>query len=126
MYSKFFMIPKAVYYFCLFPALIIIIASIVFAIVYRKKKGTEHYAYTLNYIYTIVSMLLSLLLLPLLLGYSIAMIEIISRGIVEVVNNGVMIILFLLPLIPLISLIVVFTSYVKGVHFKSNEKHLIE
>ena len=125
MNNQFFIIPKAVYHFCLIPALVIIVASIIIAVWYRRKKDTKHYGYTLNYIYNIVSMLLSLLLLPLLLGYSMAMIEIINRGLIQGMNHVIMLILFLLPLIPLVTLIIVFINYVKGLSHKKEDNLLV-
>ena len=123
--SKFFIIPSAVYYYCLYPALAVIVGSIIFTIIYRRKKGTENYAYTLNYVYTIVSMLLSLLLLPLLLGYAMAMIRIINSGLIENTNKAVIFVLILLPLIPLVTLIFVFVNYVKNV-YNGNKKNMVE
>ena len=54
MYTTYFIIPKAVYFYCIVPAIAIIIASIIFGLIYHKKKGTHYYIYTMNYVYNFV------------------------------------------------------------------------
>lgn len=118
MYSTYFMIPKAVYFFCIFPALLVIIATIIFNIIYLKKKGTYYYIYTLNYVCNVASMLLCLLLLPLLFGYSIAMLVIIKAGLFADVSLLLIMLLIFLPIVPLITLIVVCIKFVRNLKYK--------
>ena len=119
MYSYYFIIPKAVYFCCILPALIIIVASVLFGVVYRQKKGTKYYAYTLNYVYTIASMLICLLLFPLLLGYCVAMLTIINKGLLLEISLLVKILLIMLPTIPFITLIFVLYKFIKNLELKN-------
>ena len=119
MYNYYFVIPKAVYFCCILPALIIIIACILFSIIYRQKKGTPYYTYTLNYVYNIASILLSLLLFPLLLGYSMAMLTIINSGYIIDVDLLLKILLIILPMIPFFTLIFVLYKFIKNLKLKN-------
>jgi len=118
MYTTYFIIPKAVYFYCIVPAIAIIIASIIFGLIYHKKKGTHYYIYTMNYVYNFASILLCLLLFPLLLGYVLAMAYIINRGLIENVSFIVNFILILLPLIPFVTLAFVSYRFVRNLHYK--------
>lgn len=101
MYFRFFSIPKAVYYYCFLPALLIIIACLIFWLFYRYKKGTHYYVFTLNYFYEIAGIILSSILLALLIGYSTATIYTIYLN--NLINDyyAFIIMLAFLPLIPL-------------------------
>lgn len=118
MYTNYFIIPKAVYFYCIVPAVVVIIASIIFSLAYHKKKGTYYYMYTLNYVYNIASILLCLLLFPLLFGYSLAMAYIIRDGLITNVNFLVIVMLIMLPIIPLATLIFVSIKFVKNLKYK--------
>lgn len=127
MYSNYFIIPKAVYFYCILPALILIIASIIFNIIYHKKKGTHYYIYTLNYIYNIVSILLCALLFPLLLGYSLAMSYIIQIGLIKDVSFFLLLVLLIFPIIPFITLAVACFKFVNNLKYKERlDKELID
>ena len=117
-YTTYFIIPKAVYFYCIFPAGIVILASIIFGLCYHKKKGTHYYIYTLNYVYNIASILLCLLLFPLLFGYALAMAYLIMRGLISEVGFLIKFILILLPLVPLATLIFVCVKFVKNLKYK--------
>lgn len=121
MSSYYFVIPDAVWFCCILPAIIIILASILFGIVYRYKKDTKYYTYTLNYVYSITSILICLLLFPLLLGYSAAILYTIAKGIVlvESVNIILKVLLIILPLIPLVTLIYVVSRFIKNLELKT-------
>ena len=71
MYFKFFMIPKAVYFYCILPCLLIIIACLAFKILYSQKKDTYYYYFNSNYFLLIGGILISAILLALLTGYSL-------------------------------------------------------
>lgn len=118
MYSSYFIIPKAVYFYCILPALIIIIGSIIFWLIYRRKKETKYYAYTLNYVYNIASILICLLLFPLLLGYSAAMMYMIKVKLLLNVSLLLKILLILLPLIPFLTLLYVLYRFIKNLKLK--------
>lgn len=101
MYFKFFSIPKAVYYYCFLPAILIIIVCLIFWLIYHNKKGTHYYVFTLNYFYEIAGIILSSILLALLLGYSSATIyTIFLSGLISNYYAFVIMLVFL-PLIPL-------------------------
>lgn len=118
MYSYYFIIPDAVWYCCIIPALIIILACFLFGIVYRKKKDTKYYAYTLNYVYNIGSILICLLLFPLLLGYSAAMLYIINKGLLIDINVIIKVLLVILPLIPFVTLMFVLYKFIRNLKYK--------
>ena len=118
MYSTYFIIPKAVYFYCILPALIIIIASIIFSLVYHKKKGTHYYLYTLNYVYNIASILLCALLFPLLLGYSLAMSYIIHVGLIADVSFSLILILVIFPIVPFITLSIACFKFINNLKYK--------
>ena len=119
MYNYYFIIPDAVYYCCIIPAIIIIIACILFNLIYRQKKERKYYAYTLNYIYNIGSILICLLLFPLLLGYSAAMLYIINKGLLIKIKILLKIIIIILPIIPFVTLIYVLYKFIKNLKLKS-------
>lgn len=115
----YFIIPEAVYYCCIIPALIVIIACVLFSAIYRKKKETKYYAYTLNYVYNIGSILVCVLLFPLLLGYSLAILYIINKGLLVNVSFLLKIFLIALPLIPFVTLIYVMRKFIKNLDLKN-------
>jgi len=119
MYNYYFIIPDAVYYCCIIPALIIVVACILFTLVYRKKKETKYYAYTLNYVYNMSSILICLLLFPLLLGYSAAMLYVINKGLLVNVRLLLKILLIILPLIPFATLIYTLYKFIKNLKLKN-------
>lgn len=101
MYFKLFSIPKAVYFYCLFPILLIIVACLIFNIIYRRKKGTYYYIFNSNYFLLLAGILVSAIMIALLTGYSVATIytiflhELFSKYYILVM------VLVILPLIPL-------------------------
>ena len=126
MYTTYFIIPKAVYFYCMLPALIIIIGCILFSIFYRRKVGTYYYVYVLNKVYNLSSILLCLLLFPLLMGYSLAMLYVLHKGLIIGVSPILKVILVILPLIPLITLIIVISRYLKNLEYKQRLDERLE
>ena len=118
MYTTYFIIPRAVYFYCILPALLLIIGTLIFTIVYNRKKGTYYYVYTMNYVLNFISILLCLLLLVLLIGYSWAMLYIIHLNLITNVNVFVIVILIIMPLVPLITLIFVINRFIKNLKYK--------
>ena len=56
---KFFAIPKAVYFYCILPCLLIIIACLIFRIIYSRKKDTYYYTFNVNYFLLIAGIIIS-------------------------------------------------------------------
>lgn len=115
---KYFYIPAEVWYYVVIPILIILLIYFVFNLVYRKKKGTYYYNYVVDYVYSTLGVLFCSLLLCLLLGYSIATIQILSEA--NVIQNNILmfIVLLILPIIPAIFLGYVLKIYIKNLKRK--------
>lgn len=101
MYFRLFSIPKAVYFYCVFPILLIIIACLIFKIIYRRKKGTYYYIFNNNYFLLLAGILVSAIMIALLAGYSIATIYTIFLNNLFAQYYVLMMVLVILPLIPL-------------------------
>lgn len=101
MYFKFFSIPKAVYFYCVLPILLIIVTCLIFNIIYRRKKGTYYYVFNNNYFLLLAGVLVSAIMIALLAGYSIATIYTIFSHDLFAQYYILMMVLVILPLIPL-------------------------
>ncbi|MCI5701709.1 MAG: hypothetical protein MR266_03000 [Erysipelotrichaceae bacterium] len=115
---KYFYIPAEVWYYVVIPILIILLIYFVFNLVYHRKKGTYYYNYVVDYVYSTLGVLFCSLLLCLLLGYSIATIQILSEA--NVIQNNILmfIVLLILPIIPTIFLGYVLKVYIKNLKRK--------
>lgn len=115
---KYFYIPAEVWYYVVIPILIILLIYFVFNFLYRKKKGTYYYNYVVDYVYSTLGVLFCSLLFCLLLGYSIATIQILSEA--NVIQNNILmfIVLLILPIIPTIFLGYVLKIYIKNLKRK--------
>lgn len=115
---KYFYIPAEVWYYVVIPILIILLIYFVFNLVYHRKKGTYYYNYVVDYVYSTLGVLFCSLLLCLLLGYSIATIQILSEA--NVIQNNILmfIVLLILPIIPTIFLGYVLKIYIKNLKRK--------
>ena len=118
MYTRSFTIPSAVYFYCLLPSLLIIIGVLLIMLFSKKQKGSYYYNYKLNYLYNGGSILITILLLPLLLGYSIAMIYLIVNEYLVNIPLIVIIVLALLPVVPLVFFILVTRRFIKTLKMK--------
>ena len=98
---KYFYIPAEVWYYVVIPILVILLIYVIFNLLYSKKKGTYYYNYVVDYVYSTLGVIFCSLLLCLLLGYSIATIQILIQANVFQDRIFLVIILFILPLIPL-------------------------
>lgn len=98
---KFFLIPKAVYFYCILPCLLIIIAGLIFKIIYSRKKDTYYYIFNTNYFLLIAGIIISAILMALLIGYSGATIYMILINEAFSKFYILTMILVVLPLIPL-------------------------
>lgn len=115
---KYFYIPAEVWYYVVIPILIILLIYFVFNLVYHRKKGTYYYNYVVDYVYSTLGVLFCSLLLCLLLGYSIATIQILSEANVIQKNILMFIVLLILPIIPTIFLGYVLKVYIKNLKRK--------
>ena len=115
---KYFYIPAEVWYYVVIPILIILLIYFVFNLVYHRKKGTYYYNYVVDYVYSTLGVLFCSLLFCLLLGYSIATIQILSEA--NVIQNNILmfIVLLILPIIPTIFLGYVLKIYIKNLKRK--------
>ena len=95
---------------------------------YKKKKGTSNYNYVVDYVCSTLGIIFCGLLFSLLLGYSIATIQLLIVN--RVIQNYILltIILVVLPIIPAFFLVYVIRIYLRNLKRKSddivNEKEL--
>ena len=118
MENKFFSIPAAVYYYCFLPALLIMIICLIFWLMYRHKKDTYYYTFTLNYFFQLSGIILSAMMLALLLGYSVATIYTIYVNDLVANYYFFMIILIFLPIIPLCLFIWLIFKLIRTLKYK--------
>lgn len=118
MNTTYFIIPRSVLYYCILPALFFVFICLMYYIINLKKKGTYYYSYNLNMAFSITSILLSLLIFPLLLGYSIAMSVVLYKKLIIDVSFLIIIVLILLPLVPFSTLIFSFINFTKNLDGK--------
>lgn len=131
---KYFYVPAEVWYYVVIPILVILLIYVIFNLLYSKKKGTYYYNYVVDYVYSTLGVIFCSLLLCLLLGYSIATIQILIQANVFQDRIFLVIILFILPLIPLGFLIYVLKIYIKNLKrkdildqaFEDKEKELMK
>lgn len=129
---KYFYIPANVWYYVVIPILIIILIYLVFNFLYRNKKGTYYYNYVVDYVYSTLGVIFCSLLLCLLLGYSIATIQILNEANVIKNNIIILLVLIILPVIPSIFLGYVLKIYIKNIKRKKvldealEEKELVK
>ena len=126
MLNTYFVIPRAVYFYCILPALLVIITAIIFSILYVRKKGTYYYIYNKTVFYTVASIVLCLILAPLLLGYSMSILYIINQKLLDDVSIIIYVVLIVLPLLPIGTMILLFRKFYQNQKYyellKENEK----
>lgn len=115
---KYFYIPANVWYYVVIPILIIILIYLIFNFLYRSKKGTYYYNYVVDYVYSTLGVIFCSLLLCLLLGYSIATIQILNEANVIKNNIIILLVLIILSVIPSIFLGYVLKIYIKNIKRK--------
>lgn len=129
---KYFYIPANVWYYVVIPILIIILIYLIFNFLYRNKKGTYYYNYVVDYVYSTLGVIFCSLLLCLLLGYSIATIQILNEANVIKNNIIILLVLIILPVIPSVFLGYVLKIYIKNIKRKKvldealEEKELVK
>ncbi len=98
-------IPKVAYLGCMIPILLISIICLIYYIIHRKNRGYYYYHFNQNIFLLIASLLITAILLPFLLGYSLACIYyMISAGLIKTYLVFV-IFIGILPVVPFIMLI---------------------
>ena len=115
---KFFWMPEEVWYYVVIPIVLILLIYFLFTLFYKKKKGTYYYDYVVDYVYSTLGIVFCSLLFCLLLGYSIATLQILNANGVLTENLILTIILFILPIIPSCFLVYVIIIYVKNLKRK--------
>lgn len=115
---RFFWLPKEVWFYILIPILLILLVYLIFYVLYRRKKGTYYYNYIVDYVYSTLGIIFSSLLLCLLLGYSIATIQVLYLA-NSLTNNIIpVLILIILPIIPAWFLYYALKIYIKNLKRK--------
>ena len=117
-YMKFFWIPSAVWYYVVIPIVLILFGYFIFYLVYRNKKNNYYYNYVVDYVYSTLGIIFCGLLLCLLLGYSIATIQILILN--NVIKTYILldIVLIILPIIPASFLVYVIKVYLSNLKRK--------
>lgn len=123
---KYFWMPAEVWYYVVLPILVILLAYFVFSFLYRKKKGTYYYDYVVDYVYSTLGIIFCSLLLCLLLGYSIATIQILSTTGVLKEKLILTLIIAILPLIPACFLVYILKIYIKNLKRKEKLDEALE
>ena len=113
-----FWLPKEVVYYVVIPMVVIVLIYIIFSLVYRKKKDTYYYNYVVDYVYSTLGIVFCSLLFCLLLGYSIATIQLLIVN--RVVYNYIILVIILgiLPVIPALFLFRVIKIYIDNLKHK--------
>ena len=115
---KFFWMPEEVWYYVVIPIVLILLIYFLFTLFYKKKKGTYYYDYVVDYVYSTLGIVFCSLIFCLLLGYSIATLQILNTNGVLTDNLILTIILFILSIIPSCFFVYVVTIYVKNLKRK--------
>lgn len=123
---KYFWMPAEVWYYVVLPILVILLAYFVFSFLYRKKKGTYYYDYVVDYVYSTLGIIFCSLLLSLLLGYSIATIQILSTTGVLKEQLILTLVIAILPLIPSCFLVYILKIYIKNLKRKERLDEALE
>jgi len=115
---KFFWIPKEVWYYVVFPIMGILIFYLIFNLFYSRKKGTYYYNYVVDYVYSSLGTIFCGLLFCLLLGYSIATLQILGTNNLIKSYPLLTIMLIILPIIPTVFLIYVISVFYRNLKRK--------
>lgn len=115
---KFFYMPKEVWYYVVIPIAIILLVYFLFWIFYRNKKESYYYNYVVDYVYSTLGIVFCSLLLSLLLGYSIATVQLLLEAQLVKKYLFLIIILIVLPIFPTIFLVYVLKVYIRNLKRK--------
>ncbi len=115
---KFFWMPMEIWYYVIIPIIGILIAYFLFWLLYRNKKGSYYYNYVVDYVYSTLGIVFCSLLFCLLLGYSIATIEIITSAKLISTYLILVIVLIILPVVPACFLVYVIKVYLRNLKRK--------
>lgn len=123
---KYFMMPAEVWYYVIIPILVILLIYFTFSVIYKKKKGTYYYNYVVDYVYSTLGIIFCSLLFCLILGYSIATLEILSTANILKDHIFLVLIAFFLPIIPASFLVYLIIIYLKNLKRKEKLDEAIE
>lgn len=123
---KFFWIPKEVWYYVVFPIMGILIFYLIFNLFYSRKKGTYYYNYVVDYVYISLGTIFCGLLFCLLLGYSIATLQILGTNNLIKSYPLLTIMLIILPIIPTVFLIYVILVFYRNLKRKEKLDRTLE
>lgn len=123
---KYFLMPAEIWYYVVIPILVILLIYLVFSLLYRKQKGTYYYHYVVDYVYSTLGIIFCSLLFCLILGYSIATIQILMVN--DVIREYMLlaIIIGILPIIPSVFLVYVLRIYIKNLKRKEKLDEALE
>ena len=107
-----------IWYYVVIPIVLILLIYFLFWLFYRNKKGTYYYNYVVDYVYSTLGIVFCSLLFCLLLGYSIATIQIISESSLMSKYLILVIVLIVLPVVPSCFLVYVLRVYMKNLKRK--------
>ena len=116
---KFFWIPREVWCYVVIPIFGILIFYLIFNLFYSRKKGTYYYNYVVDFVYSTLGIIFCGLLFCLLLGYSLATLQILSTNNLIRVYFLLAFILVILPIIPFGFLIYVISVFYKNLKRKA-------
>lgn len=120
------MMPAEVWYYVIIPILVILLIYFTFSVIYKKKKGTYYYNYVVDYVYSTLGIIFCSLLFCLILGYSIATLEILSTANILKDHIFLVLIAFFLPIIPASFLVYLIIIYLKNLKRKEKLDEAIE
>ena len=110
--------PMEIWYYVIIPIIGILIAYFLFWLLYKNKKGSYYYNYVVDYVYSTLGIVFCSLLFCLLLGYSIATIEIITSAKLISTYLILVIVLIILPVVPACFLVYVIKVYLRNLKRK--------
>ena len=110
--------PMEIWYYVIIPIIGILIAYFLFWLLYKNKKGSYYYNYVVDYVYSTLGIVFCSLLFCLLLGYSIATIEIIASAKLISTYLILVIVLIILPVVPACFLVYVIKVYLRNLKRK--------
>ena len=110
--------PREVWLYVVVPILLILFLYFLFWIIYRRKKDTYYYNYVVDYVYSTLGIVFCSILLCLLLGYSIATVQVLNDTNLLSSYLVIAIILLILPVIPAAFLAYLIKVFVKNLKRK--------
>jgi len=116
---KIFWLPKEVIYYAIVPMIIILLIYVIFSIIYKKKKEKDYYYnYVSDHMYATFGIMFFSILFCLLLGYSIATVQVLN--LIGIIHEYLIlaIIIGILPVVPFAFLMYMTVIYFKNLKYK--------